>query len=259
MSVALHHVVDEGPSVDAPVLLLGASLGGSVAMWAPAVPALTARRRVVRFDLRGQGSSPVPPGPYAIEDLAGDVLALMDRLDVARAAYAGISLGGMVGLALAIGAPSRIGGLVACCTSAHPGNPEGWAARAAAVRATGSTAPIAEAVVDRWLTPGFAVEHPDVRAALLEGLLDSPAEGYAACCGVLERLDLRPQLPGVTVPTLVIGGHDDEALPPEHGRAIAAAIPSARFALLAGVAHIPSAERPDALAALLLDGLEATA
>jgi 3-oxoadipate enol-lactonase len=258
VSVALHHVVDEGPSADAPVLLLGASLGGSVAMWAPAVPALTARRRVVRFDLRGQGASPVRPGPYAIEDLADDVLALMDRLGVARAAYAGISIGGMVGLALAIAAPSRISGLVACCTSAHPGNPEGWAARAAAVRAAGSTAPIAEAV-DRWLTPGFAAEHPDVRAALLAGLLASPAEGYAACCGVLERLDLRPQLPGVMVPTLVIGGQDDEALPPEHGRAIAAAIPGARFALLAGVAHIPSAERPDALAALVLDGLEATA
>ena len=251
--VRLHHVA-EGPA-DAPVLLLGNSLGTGAAMLDPVVPALVDRVRVVRFDHRGQGASPVPAGPYAMSDRARDVVALLDELGVERAAYAGVSMGGMVGLWLAANAPDRIERLVACCTSAHPGSPEAWAQRAEAVTAAGTTAAIADAVVARWVTPGFAAEHPEVGERLRAMLLASPAEGYAACCRAIEGLDLRPDLERIRCPTLVVTGAQDEATPPEHGERIAAAIAGARLERLDPAAHIPMAERPDAVAALILEHL----
>lgn len=246
----------DGP-LDAPVLLLGPALGTALELWDPCLDALTERWRVVRHDHRGQGGSPVPPGPYTVDDLGRDVLALMDTLGLEHAAYAGISIGGMVGLWLAAHAPERITRLVACCTSAHPSECADWAERAATVRSAGGTAPIADGVVARWLTPAFASAHPEVADGLRAMLLASPADGYAACCDALERLDLRADLPRIMAPTLVIGADGDEAIPAEQGRPIAAAVPGARFELLAGAAHIPIAERPAELTALILDHLEA--
>jgi 3-oxoadipate enol-lactonase len=255
MIVALHHRVD-GPG-GAPPLLLGNSLGTALEMWDGVVAQLDGAVRAVRFDHRGQGASPEPPAPYAIADLGADVLALMDELGIGRACYCGVSIGGMVGLWLAAHAPERIDRLVVCCSSAHLTNPDAWAQRAATVRAAGSTAPIADAVAGRWLTPGFAAEHPEMLAALRDMLRASPPAGYAACCDMLAQLDLRAELGLVRAPTLVIGGAGDEAIPPAHQRAIADGITGARLELLDPAAHIPMAERPDAVAALIREHLEA--
>lgn len=255
MTISLHHRIDGPP--DAPPLLLGNALGTALDLWDPTLKTLTTRQRVIRYDHRGQGASPVPPAPYTIDDLGGDVLALMDRLEIERAAYAGISIGGMVGLWLAAHAPERITRVVACCTSAHPREVTDWAERAAAVRAAGTTAPIAEAIVARWVTPAFAQIHPEITERLLAMLVASPPEGYAGCCDALEVLDLREDLTRIRVPMLVIGAAEDEALPPAQARAIAAAVPGARFELLAGASHIPAAERPHELSALILNALEA--
>lgn len=255
MSVDLNHVV-EGPR-DAPVVVLGNSLGTNLAIWDAVVAELSPHLRVVRYDHRGHGDSSAPPGPYDIADLGRDVLSLLDTVGVDRAAYCGVSMGGMVGLWLAAHAPERVEALGAFCTSACPGNPEAWAQRAATVTAAGSTAPIVDAVVSRWVTPDFAAQHPDDVAALREMLLGSPPLGYAACCGVLERIDLRGVLAGIRAPTLVVGGAQDQALPPDHAERIAAAIPGAAFELLDPAAHIPMVERPDAVAGLILDHLRA--
>lgn len=255
-SVALHHRVD-GPS-HGPALLLGNSLGTDLSMWDPVVERLGDSCRVVRFDHRGQGSSPVPPGPYEIGDLGRDVLALLDHLRIARAAYCGVSLGGMVGLWLAAHAPERVERLIACCTSACAGGSEAWAERAAVVTAAQSTAPIADAVVARWVTGKHAAQHPQEIADLRAMLVASPARGYAACCRVIQRLDLRDRLAQVRAPTLVVSAADDEALPPRHGREIAAGIPGARFELLRPGAHIPMVERPDEVVTLILDHLAVT-
>jgi 3-oxoadipate enol-lactonase len=255
VSVALEYAT-HGSEKTASVLLLGGSLGATMAMWDPVVPALAERVRLVRFDHRGHGGSPAPPGPYAIADLGADVLALLDRLGTPRAAYCGVSLGGMVGLWLAAHAPDRIDSLVVCSTSAHPGNPGAWAERAAAVAAARTTAPIADAVVARWLTADFAARRPDVAHGLRAMLLASPPDGYAACCPVLERLDLRDDLARIRAPTLVIAGAEDTSIPPDHGRAIAGAVPGARFELIASAAHIPMAECPDRVAALILEHLD---
>jgi 3-oxoadipate enol-lactonase len=253
VSVALHHEVAglEG----APVLLLGSSLGTNLRMWDELVAPLARRLRVVRFDHRGHGRSPVPPGPYEIADLAGDVLALMDRLGVRRAHYAGFSIGAMVGMWLGANAPERVDRLALLCGSAHIAPDPSWAQRAAAVLEAGSTEPLADMVVDRWLTPAFAAARPEVRERLRGMLVAAPPDGYAACCGAIGRMDLRGDLPRITAPTLVGSGAGDAAAGSEHQQLIADAIPGARLVSIPGAAHLAAAEQPDAVTRLLLEHL----
>jgi 3-oxoadipate enol-lactonase len=130
-----------------------------------------------------------------------------------------------------------------------------WQERAATVLAAASTEPIADPVVDRWLTPGFAAEHPDARAKLRAMLTSADPEGYAACCGAIERMDLREELGRITAPTLVISGADDLATPVEHQRLIAAAIPGARHEIVSPAAHIAAVEQPDAINRLIEEHL----
>ncbi len=256
MSAVRVHRVVEGPD-GGPVVVFGGSLGSDVRMWEPQVVSLLERGfRVVRYDTRGHGASPVPPGPYEIEDLGADVLALLDDLEVARAHLVGLSLGAMTGMWLGAHAPDRVASLVLCCTSAKLGPPQMWADRARTVRAEG-TAAVAEAGVARWLTPAYAERHPD-RAAFLRSMIAAvPAEGYAACCGAIERMDQLDALPKITAPTLVIAGAEDPATPPEgHADLIAAGIPGARLEVVADAAHLGSYERPEEFTRLILDHLE---
>lgn len=252
MSVALHYQWS-GPA-GAPVLVLGSSLGTTGTMWEPQLPALHRHFRVLRYDHRGHGASPTPAGPYTIDDLGGDVLALLDTLGVERVSYAGLSLGGMVGMWLAATAPERVNRLVLCCTSARFDTPQPWIERAAQVRANGTSA-VAEQVVARWFTPAFAAHEPALIASAHAAIIGTPRQGYAGCCDALAALDLRPLLPAITAPTLVVAGADDQATPPAYGRAIAAAIRGARLAVIPGAAHLANVEAPDAVTALLVGHL----
>jgi 3-oxoadipate enol-lactonase len=248
----VHHVV-EGPA-GAPAVVLSHSLGTRLEMWEPQAAALARRFRVVRYDLRGHGRSSVPPGPYEIADLGTDLVALLDRLAIARAHLVGLSLGGMLSLWTAAHHPERVGRLVVCCSSALLGPPEGWAARAAEVRAAG-TAAVAGAVVARWFTPGFARSNPARVAELRAQLEATPAEGYAACCGAIERMDLRADLPRVRAPTLAIAGADDPATPPAHLALIAEGVAGGRLAVVDGAAHLASVEQPQAITRLVEEHL----
>jgi 3-oxoadipate enol-lactonase len=255
MSTAeLHHVTD-GPE-SAPVLLLAGSLGTTLAMWGPQLPALARRRRVIRVDHRGHGGSPVPDGPYAIADLGADVVALMDRLSIARADYAGVSIGGMVGQWLAIHVPERIGRLVVICSAPDTLNPEAFRERARSVREAGATEPIASAVVANWFTDGYATAHPDVVAAHRRMIVETPVEGYASCCEAVAAHDVVAGLGAVRAPTLVIAGVQDRAIPASQGEKIARAIPDARFELLDPASHLASVERADEVNRLIADHLE---
>jgi 3-oxoadipate enol-lactonase len=229
---------------------MGGSLGTTLKMWDGQLP-LGEHLRLVRHDHRGHGGSPVPPGPYEIADLGRDVLALMDSLGIARASYCGLSVGGMVGMWLGANAPERIERLVLVCTSAHMPPPSLWHERAAAVLEAGSTEVIADGVVERWLTPAFAAEHPEVGAGLRAMLTASDAAGYAACCGAIERMDLRNDLPRITAPTLVVSGSDDLATPPEKQELIAQAIPGARHETVGPAAHVAAVEQADAVNRLI--------
>jgi 3-oxoadipate enol-lactonase len=248
---ALHHRMT-GPA-GARTLVLGSSLGTTMEMWDRQLP-LAETLRLVRFDHRGHGGSPTPPGPYEIGDLGRDVLALMDALDVDQASYCGLSLGGMVGMWLAANAPDRLDRLILLCTSAYMPPASAWRERADIVLAAGSTEPIADTVVGRWLTPGFAAEHPEVRADLRAMLTASPADGYALCCGAVERMDLRGELRRIAAPTLVISGVADLATPVAMQELLAAAIPGARHEIVSA-AHIAAVEQPESVNELIQEHL----
>ncbi|WP_369139385.1 3-oxoadipate enol-lactonase [Modestobacter versicolor] len=237
------HAVVEGPA-DAPVLLLSNSLGADHTMWDPQLPRLTERFRVVRYDTRGHGSSPAPAGDATIDDLTDDVVALLDRFGVAQAHVAGLSIGGMTGLRLAVREPERVASLAVLCSSAHTGNEQTWRERAETARTQG-TGVLAEAVAGRWLTPAFAAAHPDLVARLRAMITASDDEGYAGCCAAIAGMDLRPDLGRVTPRTLVVSGAEDPALPPEHQQLIADGVPGARLLTLSPAAHLANLEQAD--------------
>lgn len=242
-----------GPD-DGPALLLGGSLGTTHEMWNGQLP-LAEQLRLIRFDHRGHGESPAPPGPYEIADLGADVIGLMDSLALRRASFCGLSIGGMVGMWLGANAPERTERLILICTAAWLGPASRWRDRAATVLAAGSTEPIAETVVGGWLTPTYAAQHPEVRRELLDMLRAARPDAYAACCGAIERMDLRSALPTITASALVISGSDDKAAPQEHQRLIAERIPHCRHEIVSPAAHLAAVEQPEAVNQLILEHL----
>jgi 3-oxoadipate enol-lactonase len=239
-------------------MLLSNSLGADLGMWEPQVQALTERFRVVRYDTRGHGRSPVPEGDSTIDDLADDVVALLDRLDVRAAHVVGLSIGGMTALRLAVREPERVSTLAVLCSSAYTGNEQSWRERAHTVRTEGTGA-IADAVISRWFTPGYAAANPDLVARLRATFAAHPDEGYASCCAAVAGMDQRDDLAGITAPTLVVSGAEDPALPPEHQRLIADSVPGAQLLTLSPAAHLANIEQAaqvtDALIAHATGGL----
>jgi 3-oxoadipate enol-lactonase len=247
------HFVDEGPP-NAPAVVLSGSLGSTLAMWDPQVPALSERFRVIRYDHRGHGGSPMPPGPYDIASLAGDVLAVLDRLEVTRAHLCGLSLGGQVVMWIASHAPDRVDRLVLCCTSAWFGPPEPWIERAETVRAHGTGA-VARAVAGRWFTPGFAAANPAIVERTRAMIAATPPEGYAACCEAVGRTDLRGDLGAIRAPTLVVGGAQDPGVPSERIEALSNGIAGSRVTLVDPAAHLANVEQAEQVTGLILDHL----
>lgn len=255
-AVVLHHTL-EGPE-DAPVLVMASSLGTTLRMWDPQAPALRERFRLLRYDHRGHGRSPVPPGPYTIDDLGRDVLALLDRVEIGRFSFCGLSLGGMVGMWLASEAPERVERLVLCCTSARLGPPENWSSRAKTVRKDSLKA-ISEAVLERWFTPEFRTSAPETIEWAGHMLKDTPAEGYAGCCEAIRDMALRERLGKIQASTLVIAGADDAATPQDHAEVVRDSIPDARLEVTPRAAHLANVEQPDAVTQAILGHLDPVA
>ena len=225
------------------VVLCG-SLGSTSAMWEPQLPALQGRR-VVKVEHPGHGGAPVT-NVHEVEDLAARVL---DEAGADTFSFVGLSLGGAVGMRLALDAPDRVEKLVLACTSPRFGEPESWYERAATVREHGLEA-IADAVLSRWFTPAFA----DIDR-FREMFLSVDPEGYARCCEALARWDVRDELGEIAAPTLVISATEDPGTPPATGEVLASGIPGARFEVLENAAHLASAERPDDFNRLLEEHL----
>jgi 3-oxoadipate enol-lactonase len=247
MSTLLHYEV----TGDGPPLVLAGSVGSSLAMWEPQLPALADHFRVVCVDHRGHGRSPVPPGPYAIADLAMDVLALLDRLGEREVSLCGLSLGGMVGMWLAAHVPERISALALLATSAYLGRAR-WEQRIAAVEA-GGMASIVDPVMALWFTQEFRARHPDQVARFAATMAETPQEGYLGCCAAIRDMDQRADVPKISAPTLVMVGADDAATSPEHARNLAERIAGARLEVVPGAAHLVNVERPDTVTHHLLD------
>lgn len=238
---------------DASPVVLSCSLGTDRSMWDRQVPALSERHRVVRYDLRGHGASPAPPGPYEIADLGGDLLALLDRLEIERATLCGVSIGAMTSLWVAAHAPERVDRVVLCCTSSKFGADAAavYRERARLVLDQG-VEPVADGALERWFTPRFRASNPELMAQVRSGLTGTSSVGYAGCCEALAAMDLRSELGSIEAPALVISGDADPATPPEHGRAIADGIAGARFALIEAAAHLANIEKADEVTPLML-------
>jgi 3-oxoadipate enol-lactonase len=225
-------------------VVLAGSLGSTAEMWEPQRPAL-AGKEVVRIEHPGHGAAPVVD-MATVGDLAARALAL---IEAERFAFVGLSLGGAIGMRLALDARERVERLVLACTAAQFGPPEAWQERAALVRANGLES-IVDAVLARWFTPGF----PDV-PRYREMFVSTDREGYARCCDALARWDVREEIAGVVAPTLVLSGADDPAAPPEHGELIASRVAGARHEVLADAKHLANVERAEDFNRLLLEHL----
>jgi 3-oxoadipate enol-lactonase len=253
MTVDVHAVVT-GRS-DGPVVVLSNSLGATHRMWDAQFEALEPRFRVVRYDTRGHGASPVAQGPCTIDDLADDLVALLDRLEVEEAHIVGLSLGGMTAMRLAARNPERVDRLVLLCTGAQLPPASNWTDRAATVREHGSSV-VAAAVVERWFTAEFLIAHPDSRAIHQAMVAATPAEGYAGCCEAIAALDLRDDLSSIVAPTLAIAGADDPATPPANLEEIATGVKDGRLLVVSHAAHLANAEQPDIITRAIIEHLE---
>lgn len=230
-----------GPS-GAPTLVFSNSLGQTFAMWDPQMPAFQKRFRVLRYDTRGHGQSSVTPGPYSIEQLARDVLGLLDELKLDRVFFCGLSMGGQTGMWLALNAPTRLHKLVLCNTAAKIGSPETWSPRIEGVRSGGAKA-VSAAVMERWFSPGFRANSPDVVASTKRVFETVNSEGYIANCIAIRDFDARESIARIRVPTLVITGTQDAATTPAEGHYLADRIPGARYVEL-NAAHLSNIEVP---------------
>jgi 3-oxoadipate enol-lactonase len=243
----------DGPD-DAPVLVLGPSLGTDTALFSAQAAEFAGSHRVVRYDLRGHGGSEIVPGPCTVADLAADVLGLLDSLGVDRFSYAGVSIGGAVGLQLALHVPDRLERLAVLASAARFSNAESYAERAHRVRAEG-TEFLVPSRTGLWFTAEFAEREPAEAERLIAMLRATPAEGYAACCEAIAEFDARPRIGQITAPTLVLAGAEDPATTGELMRELAEGIPGAQFVVVPGAAHLPNATHPAEVNAALREHL----
>lgn len=233
------HFIDEGPR-DAPAVIFSHSLGHDHTLWSAQAAALRERFRVVRYDARGHGRSPAPPGPWSMGDLAADVLALADRLELERFHHCGLSMGGQVSLWLAANAAPRVRRVIVANSAARIGTAESWAARAAALAAGGADA-VFDAVVERSLTAPFRARAPELVARLRERLVTSPRDGYLTACAALRDSDLRGEVERIRAPLLVIAGRHDASTTVDDARWLAERVAGARLVEL-DAAHLSNLE-----------------
>jgi 3-oxoadipate enol-lactonase len=241
---------------EGPWLLLAHSLATDLSLWDDQMAVLTARFRVLRFDTRGHGGSSAPDQPYDFPLLAADVIGLMDALNVCKAHFVGISMGGMIGQHLALAATECIDRLVlVSTTSGYP--PEAramWGDRIAAVRAQGME-PLAAPTLERWFTPPWRQAHPEVMARIGGLIRATPAAGYIGSGQAIATLDTTSRLPELRCPTMVIAGADDAGTPPAMGRKLAEQVPGARFELIESASHLCNIEQTEMFNRLLLEFL----
>jgi 3-oxoadipate enol-lactonase len=247
------HAECSGPQAGRAVVM-GCSLGSTARMWQPVAARLAETYRVVVLETRGHGRSPVPPGPYTIDELGADFLTTIDELGIDSFCYIGLSLGGQIGIWLGSEVPDRVEALSLWCTGPVLGTPQSWQERSDSVREHGTVA-VAAPAMPRWFTASYLETHRSEVAGWEEMIASISDEGYAACCDALAGADLTDRLAAITAPTLVVAGESDPTAPPQLMREMAARIATSRFEVLAPAAHLAAIEQPSVAADLLLDHL----
>src|SRR5882757_5000406 len=241
-----------GPA-NAPALVFSNSLGSNFGMWDAQMPAFAKTYRVLRYDTRGHGQSEVTAGPYTFEQLARDILALADSLNIDTFHFCGLSMGGLTGLWIALHAAKRLDKLVLCSTGAKIGTADAWNNRIEAVRRNG-TKSIAAATMERWFTTSFRDREPQTVERIQNTLANTNTEGYIACCEALRDTDLCEQVASISTPTLVISATHDPAAPPTDGKFLTKEIKGARYVEL-DAAHLSNIEQPEKFTQEVADSL----
>jgi 3-oxoadipate enol-lactonase len=243
--LALNYVT-EGLPGGSPLIFIN-SLGTDLRIWDDVVSQLASHYRIIRYDKRGHGLSDCPPAPYTIREHASDLAALLDYLDIRRASLVGISVGGMIALDFAAAWPQRVEKLVLCDTAAAIGTADAWNERIRTIREHGM-AYLSEAILARWFAPSFAVRAPADYQGYCNMLARMPSEGYVATCEAIRDADLEEEARTVVIPVLAICGAEDISTPPDLVRSLVEILPNASYEEIAGAAHLPCIEQPDALA-----------
>ncbi|AKS45360.1 3-oxoadipate enol-lactonase [Octadecabacter temperatus] len=243
--VTLNTKID-GPDT-APWLILSNSLGADLTMWDEQIAFLTASYRVLRYDTRGHGASDVPSGPYSFDGLVGDVIGLMDALEIETAHFMGLSMGGMTGLGLSLNHADRITRVV--CADGRADAPAPfvamWDQRMAAV-ADGGLEAIADGTLGTWLTADWQAANPARTKSVRDMVTATNVDGYIACCKALQKLDYLKSLGDVKIPVLFVGGREDVGASPETMGAMAAATPGGKYIEIADAAHVANINAPEA-------------
>jgi 3-oxoadipate enol-lactonase len=248
----------EGPD-GAPVVTFSHSLAADLTMWDPQAAAFQSRYRVLRYDTRGHGGTDAPNEAYTFDQLADDARALLEALGIERTHFVGLSMGGMIGQTLALRHPGVVNGLVLCDTSSAmpPDAPAMWGERIAAAR-EGGMAALADGTLERWFTPKFLADHPDVIAPVRAQILATPVDGFSGCGNAIMHLNLTDQLPAITAPTLVMVGEEDPGTPVAVHEVIRDQIPGAKLVVLPSAMHLSNIEQAEKFNGALgefLDGL----
>lgn len=248
------HIRIDGPD-HAPVLLLSNSLSSDLTMWDGQISAWSKRFRVVRYDQRGHGLTAAPEGPYSMERLGRDAIAVLDALGIGKAHWCGLSLGGMVGMWMLTHAPDRLDRVILSNTAAHMGPPDLWNGRIRTATRGGMEA-LADATITRWFTKGFIERAPGEIARMRRMILGTSVKGYQGCCAAIRDMDQRWSIRHAANPVLVLIGAHDPATTPAAGQLIHQRI-TASTAVTLNAAHIGNVEDPDGFLRATLDFLSA--
>ena len=237
----------------APLVVLSHSLASSGILWEQQMPALVGRYRVLRYDTRGHGGSDAPPGPYSLDELGDDVIAMLDALDIERVHWVGLSMGGMVGQNLAIRHPQRLVSLALCDTTSRV--PEQarpvWDERIAVAEKSGMQ-PLCADTMARWFTPAFLEANGPELHGISEQFMRTPTAGYVGCCQAIRELDYTEQLSEIALPVQLIVGADDPSTPPEASRVMQGEIAGSSLAIIDNGSHLCNVEQPQAFNRALL-------
>jgi len=231
----------------APVVLLSHSLGSSLVMWGPQMESLRTHFQVLRYDTRGHGGTESPSGPYTLETLGEDAIALLDALKIDRVHFVGLSLGGMIGQGLGLNHPTRLQSLGLCSTAAvipQEAQPL-WDERIETARTKGLQA-LVEATMERWFTSAYLRKNTSMLGIIRRQFLETPVEGFIGCCEAIRRLNFLDRLPAIGIPTSILVGEDDPGTPVAASRAIHEKIPGSKLVILPAVKHLANVEKAEA-------------
>ncbi len=246
---------DTGP--EKPWIILSNSLGSNLSMWDGQIELLTSHYRVLRYDTRGHGKSQVLTGDYQLSQLEADVIGLMDFHQIRKAAFMGLSMGGMTGMGLALKHPDRFTRVVVCDARADApdGFKKSWDDRAAFIREN-TMASLVPSTLERWLTPSFRAQNPTQTQWVGDMVANTHPDGYLGCAMALKQLDYLKELPEITIPVLYVGGEVDSGAMPDVMQAMADATPNSKYHPIANAAHIANIDNPDGFAAAVASFLE---